>query len=98
MEIIDTIRKALEGWSTWQRLLRAADKVDELERQIAELRGDKAAGPPREACPRCGERRFIMLSSAPDPIFGDAGVVIRGYRCTACGLEESRQIDTLQQR
>ena len=54
MGMIAEIQRALEGWSTWQRLLKAADKVDELERQIKELRGDKTAGQPREACPKCG--------------------------------------------
>jgi DNA-directed RNA polymerase subunit RPC12/RpoP len=98
MGIVDDVRKALEGWATWQRLLKAADKVDELERQVAELRGDKAAGPPREACPRCGERRFIMIGSTPDDVFGPLGVVTRSYRCTACGLEEARQIDMHQKR
>ena len=91
--MIAEIQKALEGWSTWQRLLRAADKVDELERQIAELRGDQAAGPPREDCPKCGERRFVMTASVPDPLFADLGTIRRSYRCTACGLTEERLIE-----
>ena len=96
MGMIAEIQKAPEGWSTWQRLLKAADKVDELERQIKELRGDKTAGQPREACPKCGEVRIIMTGSTPNPMFGPLGILARTYRCTACGLEETRQVDTHQ--
>lgn len=96
MGLLADMQKALEGWATWQRLLKAADKVDELERQIAELRGDKAAGPPRAACPKCGERRLMLTSSTSGVVFAGDGLVVDHFRCSACGHTEDRTRDELR--
>jgi DNA-binding transcriptional MerR regulator len=61
------------------------ERIIELEARVKEL--EHADG---ESCPRCKKRTWVVVSSKPDPIFGDMGGTRRTYKCEECGLTESK--------
>ena len=89
MSRLEHILQVLEKWPTWERMREAPDRVDALEKRLAELEGRLAPG---EACPTCGapELRVVGSRSA----LGVAGTVVGVNRlqCAACGFEEERTV------
>jgi hypothetical protein len=45
-----------------------------------------------EPCPKCRQKGWRIVSSAPDPIFGVLGASLRKYECSSCGFTESKQV------
>ena len=71
-------------------------KVANLLEENAKLKGQlltlQSAG--GEQCPKCGNRTFELTSSKPHPTFGELGVVERTYKCSTCGFQEAKTIET----
>lgn len=70
--------------------LKIADLVAEnagLKEKIHSL--TSATG---ERCPKCNNRTFVIISTKPHPVFGEAGAKEREYKCSACGFAESKLI------
>lgn len=71
--------------------LKIADLVSEnadLKEKLHSL--TSATG---EACPKCRNRTFEIVSTKPHPIFGDVGAKEREYKCSGCGFSESKLIE-----
>lgn len=92
MGILEDVMKALERIPAWKRVSALPEEVDELKKRIAAL--EAKLGPASgEQCPICRAPTLKVISSAPDPDFGFAGVQLDKMKCDACGHSESRQRD-----
>ncbi|WP_040065991.1 hypothetical protein [Pseudomonas batumici] len=40
-------------------------------------------------CPSCNNRTYKLISSEPDPVFGDLGANSRLYKCSSCNFSET---------
>lgn len=72
--------------------LKAASLLEEnagLREQLLKLQS--AGG---ERCPKCGNRTFELIGSRPHPTFGEVGVVERTYKCSDCGFQEAKTVET----
>ena len=45
-------------------------------------------------CPSCASMAFKIISTKPHPTFGRLGVQERKHKCSSCGFEESKTIET----
>ena len=91
MSTVSEILSLLDKIPIWKRLSSLPEKVDSLEKRLADLETKMAGG--GEKCPRCGEYSFAVVSSRPHPIYGDMGGIERTYECKACGLSEKKLIE-----
>ena len=76
----------------WKQLKELPGKVEALEKRVAELEG--APESTGEMCPRCKRDTFELISTEPDPVFGQMGVQQRLYQCSSCAFEERKSVDT----
>lgn len=60
-------------------------RLSALELEIRDL--ESLEGDP---CPKCSKRSFELISSDPDPTFGDLGGIVRTYTCSECGFSEPK--------
>ncbi len=60
-------------------------RISELESEIRDL--ESLEGDP---CPKCSKRSFELISTKPDPTFGDLGGIVRTYTCSECGFSEPK--------
>lgn len=70
--------------------LKLADLLSEnvqLKEKISSL--TSATGTP---CPSCNNRTYKLISSKPDPTFGDLGANSRFHECSACGFSETTMV------
>lgn len=99
-EIIDLIKKgATIEWQEKVMQLRQAavdqqgviielrEEIQKLQAQLKELKSG-------EHCPKCKIGNWQIKRSVPDPRFGRMGVLLREYRCDACGFSEQHQFDS----
>ena len=93
MGLLEDIMKTLERVPAWKRMVALTEQVDKLEKRVADLEA-KLGPKPGEECPKCGERSLKLISSAPHPDFGFAGVKLDQIKCTECSYEESRDRET----
>jgi len=91
MSTLDSILQLLNKWPAWKRITDTPDKLDKLEGRLAALE-EKLRRAPGEACPKCGEWTWRVVSSQPSRAFGDMGVVDRLMRCEQCGFEERKMV------
>ncbi|WP_238911910.1 hypothetical protein [Achromobacter xylosoxidans] len=92
MGMIEDIMKALERIPVWKRVSALPSEVEALKERIAALEA-KLSPATGEQCPICRSHTFKVISSAPDPEFGFAGVKLDTMSCTSCGHHETRQRD-----
>jgi hypothetical protein len=82
----------LDNIPIWKQLKELPAKLEALEKRVAELENKVTLT--ADNCPKCKAKTFELLSTAPDPVFGEMGVQKRLYQCSACGFEESKSVDT----
>lgn len=83
------IMKYIRAIPEWNDLIKLPAKVAELEKRIAALENKETSF---DACPACKQTAFKLISSKPDPVMGEVGVVLRHYRCDSCGFEEQQKV------
>ncbi|WP_145700375.1 hypothetical protein [Azospirillum baldaniorum] len=76
----------LDHWPAWKRIVQAPDRIEELEKRLAELE-EKPIFP---SCPHCGRPAWQMTESKPAGRLPDQ---IKGhrdlrFRCLDCGFED----------
>jgi hypothetical protein len=79
----------LDKVPVWKRVQAAPDRIDALEKRIAELEA-RLTRAPGQACPSCGALEFRVTTSVPSKgPFGRLGAkdVTRG--CGACSFTET---------
>ena len=59
MSTLDNILGLLNKWPTWKHITEAPDKIDALERRVAELEA-ALENCPAKGCPFCGKRAFRL--------------------------------------
>ena len=89
MVVLAEINEFLRRWDKWKRVEEAPDRIDALERRIAELE-EKLKRAPGEACPSCGALDFRTIESADDSLFGMLGGKRKKLKCGSCGFEDER--------
>ncbi|MDE2098665.1 MAG: hypothetical protein KGL39_15530 [Patescibacteria group bacterium] len=90
MAIVDEILTALARIPVWKRVATLPDEVAALRARIDAIE-QNLAGKTGTLCPVCKAADFKIVSSGPDPTFGDLGLLADRYRCASCGHSESRQ-------
>ena len=75
----------------WGQLKALPNRVNELEKRIAELESKPSSND--EICPKCKQKTFELISSQKDKTFGPLGVYERTYKCSSCGFEEAKLLD-----
>ncbi len=80
------ILKMLRNIPEWNDILKLPSKLKELEQRVAALEEQDTSF---DTCPSCKKKTFKLISSKPDPMMAEMGVVERLYRCSHCSFEES---------
>jgi len=88
MGVLEDMLNALDRFEWWKELRGAPKRIEELERQVAEL-GEKLGGKwPGEVCRFCGARASRLYHVYPST---DAkGNVREIWRCGECNREDQR--------
>lgn len=91
MAILSEITDLLRRWDVWKRVEEAPDRIDCLEKRVAELEA-KLARAPGEACPRCGALEYRVIEAKPHPEadFARMGSRLHVLRCGECGFSDER--------
>jgi hypothetical protein len=76
----------------WKQLKELPQRVESLEKRIAELENKPIST--GDVCPKCKNKTFELISTRKHPVFGDAGVHERFYKCSKCEFEETKTADT----
>jgi ribosomal protein S27AE len=90
---VTDIVELLKRWDRWRRIDEAPERIDALEKRIAELEA-KLQRAPGAACPKCGELDFRTDRTAPGGgLLGGLGmgIVDRKMKCGSCGHTETRR-------
>lgn len=91
--VIGEITELLRRWDVWKRVEAAPNRIDALERRVAELEAKIASRPAGAVCPKCHGGEFRVTKVVPDPAFGVFGMQRRTMTCASCGHTEERQYD-----
>ena len=94
MAVVDNIAELLSRWDRWKRVNECPERIDALEKRIAELEA-RLQRAPGEDCPKCGALEFRTESLKPvshGPFAGQGmGVMERHMKCGVCDHTEVRQ-------
>jgi len=83
---LDDILKLLGRWGEWKRMREAPVRLDELQRQVDELK-QKLSGPwPPDVCRMCGEREARLRGSN----ILEKGLIQEWWDCKACKRRDFR--------
>lgn len=86
--LLKDVLTAFGNWPRWMELGKAPERIEALEKRVAELEASLARAP-GEACPRCGERAFRTVESRPAPRpFDRLGTREYVKRREKCGFED----------
>lgn len=81
----------LDRWDEWKKLKASPDRIDALERELAELR--ERLGPPDrwppDVCRSCGARALRMEYSM---VNASIRKVMQTWRCKECKTDEKRLV------
>jgi predicted RNA-binding Zn-ribbon protein involved in translation (DUF1610 family) len=93
MAVLSEITDLLKRWDVWKRVEEAPNRIDALEKRIAELES-RLQRAPGEACPACGELEFRAMSSQPShgPFGSHLGARDHTYKCQKCGFTDVRMV------
>jgi hypothetical protein len=87
MAVIGEITELLRRWNVWKRVEGAPERIDALERRVAELEAKLASRPLAEACPICETGEMKVKAVKAHPTFGVT------LQCNACGHSEEQMHD-----
>lgn len=90
--VVGDIVELLKRWDRWRRIDETPERIDALDRRIAELE-TKLQRAPGLACPSCGAWEFRTESAgAGGGMLGGLGmgIVNRTLKCKECGYTEAR--------
>ena len=93
MVVVGDIVELLKRWDRWRRIDETPERVDAVEKRIAELE-TKLKRAPGEACPKCGALEFRTEGTSPGSgLMGGLGlgVIDRTLKCGACGHTETHR-------
>jgi hypothetical protein len=74
-----------------QQALSIQDENQRLREENRQLKAQLADTAQAEPCPSCHKRAWRVISTSPDPTFGELGVSLRVYKCDSCGFTENKQ-------
>jgi hypothetical protein len=85
------ILEILDHWPVWKKIKATPENLEALEKRVIDLE-KRLARCPGEACPKCGELSYRVVSSQPNRMMPEVGVVDRVMKCQLCGFTERRTI------
>ena len=89
MALLDDILKALDRWDLWRQITTTPERVESLERRVAELETKLGETWPPDVCTACGKRALRhSFDRGPDA----NGVVTQYWTCQSCDSEQRRPI------
>jgi ribosomal protein S27AE len=91
--VTDDIVALLKRWDRWRRIDETPERIDALEKRIADLEAKLQRAPGKE-CPKCGAWDFRTESALPGGgLMGGLGlgIIDRKMKCGACGHQETRR-------
>ena len=86
------IMQLLRDIPVWNDLVKLPKKIADLEKRVEAL--ENAKTPSFDTCPSCKRPTFKLISSKPDPMMGEMGVLLRTYKCSDCNFEETRTYES----
>jgi predicted nucleic-acid-binding Zn-ribbon protein len=81
----------LDKIPVWKQLKELPQKVESLEKRVAELEKNPASTD--DICPKCKNNSYELISTKPHKHLGIVGVKDRLYRCSQCGFEEIKTVE-----
>ncbi|MGO8865348.1 MAG: hypothetical protein ACLQME_02495 [Alphaproteobacteria bacterium] len=91
MAVLHEIVELLKRWDVWKRVEAAPERIDVLEKRVAELE-TKLQRAPGEACPHCGALAYRVESAKRHPQFGSMGARVHHMKCDDCGFTDEKTI------
>jgi hypothetical protein len=91
MAVLGEIVEILKRWDVWRRVEAAPDRIDELEKRVADLE-TRLQRAPGEACPSCGALDYRVERAERDTQFGEMGGRRHFLKCGSCGFTDQRLV------
>ena len=88
MAALDNVLTILDKFPLWRRMKEAPDKLDTLEKRVAELEEKLGDTWPADVCKFCGARAARMVWSVPH----EKGLTRQDWKCGECEHTEVRTI------
>lgn len=89
MAVTGDILAILDKIPIWKRVQAAPDRIDALDKRVAELEA-RLARAPGQACPSCGALEFRVTKSVPsNGPFGELGAKDVTRTCAACAFADT---------
>jgi len=95
MGMLEELNTLLERIPVWRQLVALPDRVATLEARLTAVEA-QLAGKTGALCPMCNAPGWKRAATKPHPVFGDTGLMIDSYACSACGHAEEQTRDTLK--
>lgn len=83
MSLFSDILAALERWDRWRVVNATPERVDAMERRVAELEAKLGDEWPADVCRACGKRALRLASSNRN---------VERWHCQECGESDQRPI------
>ncbi|MDH5649133.1 MAG: hypothetical protein OEY67_05705 [Gammaproteobacteria bacterium] len=92
MLTVADLLKVLNRIPAWGRLVTLPDKVEAMDRRIAELESQvfKGRNGSHQMCPKCRKHTLEFMHRKPHPIYGKIGVQEEHFKCSECGFSTKR--------
>ena len=79
----------LDRWRLWKAVRGTPDRLNALERRVAELEEKLGDTWPPDVCRACGERALRLYSTLGP---NDEGHMMENWNCSECHARERRQV------
>lgn len=90
MGLLEDVMKTLERIPVWKRLSTLPAEVEALKSRIEAIEA-KLSGATGDACPKCGEMSFRIISNHPMDGFEDMGVFLDVWKCDKCSYSVEKR-------
>lgn len=91
MAVLGEIVELLKRWDVWKRVEAAPERIDSIEKRVAELEA-RLQRAPGAACPHCGALEYRVEKSAPHREFAELGGRVHTMKCEACGFTDEKVV------